>query len=138
MKTKQNITQLNTKTQNDSSDSSASMSLHDTSLSSSDDDINLSELKKNNSTNSKEDKNRCVVCNEHYAKSKVEWYQCKICVGWAHESCGHKGIIIFFCQNCFSFISFLFLIFVWHNNNNNISVLILCFGTDFYKDVFVD
>ena len=69
-------------------------------LRSTDDDINLSEFQKRNKC-SQEDKNYCIMCNGHYAKSKEEWYKCKICGGWTHESCGHKGVINFFCQKCF-------------------------------------
>lgn len=101
MKTTQNIRQLNTKNQYDSSESSDNMPVHDdTSVTSSDDDINLSELKKKN-ISAEKNENYCVVCKKHYANSKEEWYQCKICGGWAHESCGHKGVINFFCQKCF-------------------------------------
>lgn len=77
------------------------MSIYDNiSITSSDDDINLSELKKRNMNT--EDKNYCVVCNEHYVNNSTgECYQFKICGGWAHESCGQKGVINFFCQKCF-------------------------------------
>lgn len=88
MKTKQNIRQLNKKKQCDTSDSS------------SDDDINLIELKKKN-VNSEKVKNYCIVCNEDYNFSKEVWYMCKVCEGWANESCGHKGVINFYCQKCY-------------------------------------
>ncbi|CAH2106611.1 unnamed protein product [Euphydryas editha] len=101
MKTKQNIRQLNNKQQNDFGDSTYHAQHDDTSLTSSDDDINLSELKKRNTSISQDDKSYCVVCSRHYAKGKEEWYQCKICGGWTHESCGHKGGINVFCQQCF-------------------------------------
>jgi len=45
--------------------------------------------------------NNCIVCNKRYTKSKQDWLQCKLCSGWAHETCGIKGALHFFCQNCF-------------------------------------
>lgn len=107
MTTKQNIKKLNSKTHDESSDSSANISLHDdSSVTSSDDEINLLELRKQKTNSHKEDrfpedKNYCIVCNGHYSKSKVEWYQCKICDNWAHESCGIKGAKNLFCHKCF-------------------------------------
>lgn len=95
------------KTHDESSDSSANISLHDdSSLASSDDEINLLALKKQKIDSHKEDrftedKKYCIVCNGHYSKSKVKCYQWKICNDWAHESCGIKGVKNFFCQKCY-------------------------------------
>ncbi|GBP42694.1 hypothetical protein EVAR_21969_1 [Eumeta japonica] len=78
MKTEQSMRQLHTKQQSDTSDSSGSISLREDT--NSDDDINLLEFRKRN-IRSEKDKNYCVVCNENYAYSKEEWYQCKIHIG---------------------------------------------------------
>lgn len=43
----------------------------------------------------------CVVCKGLYSKSKEEWYQCKLCGLWGHESCGIKGALNYFCKKCF-------------------------------------
>lgn len=42
----------------------------------------------------------CNVCNKKYSDSTEDWYKCKICVNWVHESCGVKGLFNFFCSLC--------------------------------------
>lgn len=44
--------------------------------------------------------NQCNVCKKKYSESTEDWYQCKICTKWAHETCGIKGIFNFFCSLC--------------------------------------
>lgn len=56
--------------------------------------------KADNDTNN-QDQDNCVVCNKNYNTSSQEWYQCKICSGWAHVSCGVKGRLHYFCNECF-------------------------------------
>ncbi|CAK1587284.1 unnamed protein product [Parnassius mnemosyne] len=55
------------------------------------------------SSDSKTNKNSddCVVCSKSYENSDQDWFQCKICSDWAHESCGIKGKFNFFCKTCF-------------------------------------
>ncbi|CAH2092102.1 unnamed protein product [Euphydryas editha] len=70
--------------------------------------IVLAEVKKKvvrRKTNSKTKKNNddCVVCNKAYENSDQDCFKCKICSGWAHESCGIKGEFNFFCKTCFLF-----------------------------------
>lgn len=42
----------------------------------------------------------CKVCKKIYSESTEDWYQCKICAKWAHETCGIKGVFNFFCSLC--------------------------------------
>lgn len=93
----------------DDSSDSCNISLHDESTDiDSEDDEMLSQIMKkrcprktklNNKTKAENEK--CVVCSECYSKSKVfdiEWFQCKLCCGWAHES---RERLNYFCKNCF-------------------------------------
>lgn len=79
------------------------ISLHDTSSSDSD-TIVVSKKKKVSKKGyhkKQEDQDNCVVCNKSYKNSSQDWFQCKICSRWGHESCGIKGALNYFCQNCF-------------------------------------
>ncbi|KYN50439.1 hypothetical protein ALC57_00076 [Trachymyrmex cornetzi] len=53
------------------------------------------------SENTKSSDNNCCVCSIDYSISSEDWYQCKLCSGWAHTSCGNKGNFHFFCNKCF-------------------------------------
>jgi hypothetical protein len=57
--------------------------------------------KKNENLSSSKENCMCPVCNKRYANSKEDWLMCKICEIWAHDSCGVKGTINFFCKKCF-------------------------------------
>lgn len=43
---------------------------------------------------------QCNVCKKKYSESTEDWFQCKICTKWAHETCGVKGVFNFFCSLC--------------------------------------
>lgn len=99
MATNQSIRTLNRK----SKTYQEHFSLHDDSDSS---DSVLAEVKKKNilrKINAKTNKHSddCIVCSKSYENSDQDWFQCKICSGWAHESCGIKGQFNFFCNTCF-------------------------------------
>lgn len=100
MATKQSIKTLNRKSKINKENSV----LQDNSDSS--DSIVLAEVKKKQDRSIKKsyiNKNSddCVVCSKTYENSDEDWFQCKICCGWAHESCGVKGKLNFFCKSCF-------------------------------------
>lgn len=62
----------------------------------------ISETKtKKTKAKSGENSGNCIVCNKNYEGSNEDWFQCKVCSGWAHESCGIKGLLNFFCKKCF-------------------------------------
>lgn len=62
----------------------------------------ISETKtKKTKAKSGENSGNCIVCNKNYEESNEDWFQCKVCSGWAHESCGIKGLLNFFCKKCF-------------------------------------
>ncbi|CAK1547896.1 unnamed protein product [Leptosia nina] len=46
------------------------------------------------------DDDQCNVCKKTYLESTEDWYQCKICTKWAHETCGIKGTFNYFCSLC--------------------------------------
>lgn len=48
-----------------------------------------------------EDDNYCIVCFEHYERSREDWLQCRDCHKWAHSSCA-KNDPFFVCLNCLS------------------------------------
>lgn len=107
MATKKNIRKLNKRSEkNEESDSTSengtNISLHDeSSIATSEEEILLQIKKRQKDNSSRKIKDICKVCNGSYAISKEEWYKCKICDGWAHESCGVKGKLNYFCQRCF-------------------------------------
>lgn len=98
MTTKRSIRTLNRK----SKINQENFSLHDDSDLS---DPSDSEVKKKVDTKKINAKNKysddCIVCSKSYENSEQDWFQCKICSGWAHESCGIKGQFNFFCKTCF-------------------------------------
>lgn len=69
-----------------------------------DSDSSDSEVKKKvvrSKASSKINSDDCVVCSKLYESSNQDWFQCKLCSGWGHESCGIKGKFHFFCKKCF-------------------------------------
>ncbi|CAK1553830.1 unnamed protein product [Leptosia nina] len=46
------------------------------------------------------DDDQCNVCKKTYLESTEDWYQCKLCTKWAHETCGIKGTFNYFCSLC--------------------------------------
>lgn len=98
MKTRKSIKLLRKST--DTSNSDEDMSLHDDS----DDSLKSTQSKFGKNVvpaKQKSAKELCVVCQKEYDKSIEDWYQCKLCSKWAHESCGQKGHLNFFCNLCF-------------------------------------
>lgn len=48
----------------------------------------------------KENKDFCAMCKGSYSTSKEDWYQCKNCCLWAHETCGILNNLYFTCLPC--------------------------------------
>jgi hypothetical protein len=59
----------------------------------------------NNAKVSVADADSCCICKAIYGsdddvKQKEDWYKCKSCLKWAHESCGNVDPRYFECFNC--------------------------------------
>lgn len=64
-----------------------------------------SKSKRRPKTDEKKKSSQCVVCNAVYGadtdlKNREDWYQCRWCCKWAHESCGNVDFRYFECLNC--------------------------------------
>lgn len=90
----------------DSGNSDLNVSLHDDSSDSDNQVLSLIKKKTRAAKSTSVPKSNanmeiCVVCEGLYSKNKEEWYQCKLCGLWGHESCGIKGALNYFCKKCF-------------------------------------
>lgn len=98
MSTKQSIKALTkTSKKNNKTDSDISISDNNLVLP----DVKNKLFNKDNNNNGRGQDNNCIVCNKNYNSTDEDWYQCKVCSGWAHDSCGTKGKFHYFCQKCF-------------------------------------